>query len=161
MISRLGFYSCTLIFLFALKVQAQKNADVQTNQGPLFKKGERGPADRFTGTVWVNRLVTETDSLDCTIANVTFEPGARTNWHNHPGGQVLLISEGNGYYQEKGKPIQLIRKGDVIKCSPGVEHWHGASPESTLTHLAIATNAKKGAAVWLQKVTDEEYRVKK
>jgi quercetin dioxygenase-like cupin family protein len=87
-----------------------------------------------------------------------FEPGARNNWHTHPGGQILLITDGLGYYQEKSKPIQLLHKGDVVNILPDVEHWHGATPDSPLTHIAINTNTQKGLVVWLQRVTDEEYK---
>ena len=102
-------------------------------------------------------VVQAQDQLDCLIGVVTFEPGARTNWHSHPGGQILLVTEGKGYYQERGQPIRVIKKGDAVKCPPGIEHWHGASPDTQLAHIAIATNAEKGNAVWLQRVTEEEY----
>ncbi len=126
------------------------------NQNTLFQKGDRAPADYFTGTAWVKILANE-PVFNCQIANVDFEPGARNFWHRHPGGQILLVTEGTGYYQEKGKPIQLIRKGDVVKILPDLIHWHGASPGSTFTHIAINTNTPKGIVEWLQEVTDEEY----
>ena len=90
------------------------------------------------------------------IAVASFPPGKKLDWHYHPGGQILLITEGIGYYQEKGKPKRTVHKGEVIKCLPGVEHWHGASVETGVTYLATSP-AQKGATVWLQKVTDEEY----
>jgi len=127
------------------------------NQNTIFPKGERAPADYFTGTAWVQLLVPNDPALNCQIGNVVFEPGARNNWHTHPGGQILLVTNGIGYYQEKGKPIQLLRKGDVVNIPPDVEHWHGASPDSEFTHIAINTNTKKGIVVWLQRVTEEEY----
>ena len=102
-------------------------------------------------------LVQAEDGYDCTVGVVTFEPGARTNWHRHRGGQILLVTEGKGYYQEKGKPKRVIQKGDVVKCIAGTEHWHGASPGTKLTHVAIGPNAGKGIAEWLQRVTDNEY----
>jgi quercetin dioxygenase-like cupin family protein len=139
-----------VLCLFSLKVSAQGQPD-------LYSKGVKAPAQHFTGTVWVNMLVQGSDQLDSSIGRVTFEPGARTNWHLHPGGQALLITEGKGLYQEKGKPVKVIRKGDVIKCPPGIAHWHGASPKKKLTHIAISTNVEKGPAVWLKPVTDEEY----
>jgi quercetin dioxygenase-like cupin family protein len=103
-------------------------------------------------------MFVNSDSLfNTSIGNVTFEPKARTNWHKHPGGQILLVTEGGGYYQEKGKPALRIQKGDVVKIPPGTEHWHGASPDSGLTHIAISLNTDKGEAVWLKPVTNEEY----
>ncbi len=101
-------------------------------------------------------LVTNDSIYNTSIGNVMFEPGARTNWHKHPGGQILLVTDGEGYYQEKGKPAQLIKKGDVVRIPPDTEHWHGAAP-SSLTHIAISPKTDKGSVVWLQPVTDEEY----
>lgn len=123
----------------------------------LFARGSRAPAERFTGTVWLNMLVEATEGLGHSAGMVTFEPGARTNWHKHPGGQVLLVTTGKGYYQEKGASIKIIYKGDVVKCPPGIEHWHGASPDAEMSHVAISGNMEKGPVVWMQKVTDEEY----
>jgi quercetin dioxygenase-like cupin family protein len=128
-----------------------------SNESNIFPKGEKAPADYFTGTAWVRMLVLNDPVLNCQIGNVVFEPGARNNWHTHPGGQILLVTDGTGYYQEKGKPIQLLRKGDVVNILPDVEHWHGASHDSEFTHIAINANTQKGLVVWLQRVTDEEY----
>ena len=127
------------------------------NQNGIFPKGERASADYFVGTVWVRNLVPADDTFNTLIGNVVFEPGARNNWHTHPGGQILIAIDGIGYYQEKGKPIQLLRKGDVVRIPPGVVHWHGASRDSAFTHIAVNTNTQKGIVAWLEKVTDEEY----
>ncbi len=127
------------------------------NKNTIFLKGERAPVDYFTGTVWVKMLVPNDPDLNCQIVNVTFESGARNNWHTHPGGQILIATDGIGYYQEKGKPIQLLRKGDVVNILPDVVHWHGASTDSEFTHIAINPNTQKGIVVWLERVTDEEY----
>ena len=120
---------------------AQTSVETEENPPSIFAKGIKAPVWNFTGTVWVNMLLNPQDSFDCSLGVVMFEPGARTNWHKHPGGQVLLVTEGKGYYQERGGPIRLMQKGDVVKCLPGVEHWHGASPTSELTHIAIAPDA--------------------
>ena len=127
------------------------------NQNAIFPRGEKAPADYFTGTAWVKMLLPNNTQLNCQIGNVIFEPGARNNWHKHPGGQILIVTDGIGYYQEKGKPIQLLHKGDTVAIPPEVLHWHGASPDSEFTHIAINTNTQKGIVEWLQKVTDEEY----
>jgi 4-carboxymuconolactone decarboxylase len=124
----------------------------------IYAKGVRAPATNFTGVAWVNMLVQPQDKLDASIGVVTFEPGARTNWHKHPGGQVLVVTEGKGYYQERGQPVKVMQKGDVVKCLPNVEHWHGGSPDTKVTHVAIGPDAEKGNAVWLEKVTDQEYK---
>jgi quercetin dioxygenase-like cupin family protein len=128
----------------------------------IFPKGEKiagdGIAnDHFTGNVWLEMLVPDDSTFQCPVGNVTFEPGARNNWHRHPGGQVLLVTGGRGYYQEEGRQAQVIREGDVVMIRPDVKHWHGAAPESGLTHIAISTNAEQGDAEWLEPVTDEEY----
>ncbi|RPD47248.1 (R)-mandelonitrile lyase [Paracnuella aquatica] len=136
----------------------QPGSRVTSGNDGLFAKGVQAPANNFTGTAWVNMVVQAQDGLNCSIGTVTFEPGARTAWHRHPGGQILLVTEGVGYYQEKGQPIRIMQKGDVMKCLPGTEHWHGASPDSQVSHIAIGPNTDKGGAVWLQKVTDSEYK---
>ncbi|HKC35383.1 MAG TPA: cupin domain-containing protein [Chitinophagaceae bacterium] len=128
------------------------------DQNSIFPKGERASADYFTGTVWVKMLIPNDPNLNCQIANVVFEPGARNNWHTHPGGQILIAIDGIGYYQEKGKHIQLLHKGDVVKILPDVVHWHGASHVSEFTHIAINPNTQKGIVTWLERVTDEEYK---
>lgn len=127
------------------------------NPNAIFPKGEKAPPDYFTGNVWVKNLVPADDTFNTLVGNVIFEPGARNNWHTHPGGQVLIVTDGTGYYQEKGKPIQLLHKGDVVKILPDVTHWHGASPDSEFTHIAVNTNIQKGIVAWLDRVTDEEY----
>jgi len=127
------------------------------DQAAIFPKGDAAPADYFTGTTWVNTLVPNDITLNTVVASVRFEPCARNNWHTHPGGQILLVIDGVGYYQEKGKPIQLIRKGDVITIAPGLLHWHGASADSEMTHIAINPNTQTGMVNWLERVTDEEY----
>jgi quercetin dioxygenase-like cupin family protein len=126
-------------------------------EAPIFPKGEIATVNNHTGTVWLNELSKADDTFDFNVAVATFAPGAKLDWHVHPGGQVLLITEGAGYYQEKGKPIQIVHKGDVIKCAPGVEHWHGAAPGSTFAYIAISPT-QKGTTIWRQRVTDEEYR---
>ena len=126
-------------------------------QAAIFPKGDKAPSENFTGNVWVKSLVPNDDTYNCVVGSVTFESGARSNWHSHPAGQLLLITDGTGYYQEKGKPIQLMHKGDVFKCPPNIEHWHGASPQNMMSHISIIPNSEKGIAVWLKPVTDQEY----
>ncbi len=135
-----------------------KIAETITNsEGLVFPKGDKINNQNFTGTAWLQQLVLS-DSLNAAqVGSVTFEPGARTKWHYHPGGQILLVINGIGFYQEKGSPKKILRKGDVVKCPPNVPHWHGASPDVAFIQVAI-TNALKGTtAVWLEAVTEEEY----
>jgi 4-carboxymuconolactone decarboxylase len=121
-------------------------------------KGEKVVSSNFTGTVWLHMLVNNDTTFNINTGHVTFEPGARTNWHIHPGGQILLVTNGKGRYQEEGQPVREIQQGDVIKCDPNVKHWHGAAPDSEMSHMAIGTNQDKGAVKWLQPVTEQEYR---
>jgi quercetin dioxygenase-like cupin family protein len=123
---------------------------------PTFPKGELSTAKNHTGNIWLRELNVGDSTFDPGIAQAVYDAGAKLDWHIHPGGQVLLITEGTGYYQEKGKPIQIVHKGDVIKCPPGVEHWHGAAPNSSFAYIAV-TPTQKGKTVWLKPVTDEEY----
>jgi len=125
-------------------------------QDIIFPKGEISTADNHTGKVWLQELSIADSIFNYGIAMATFDPGAKLDWHIHPAGQILLITEGTGYYQEKGKPRQIVRKGDVIKCAPGIQHWHGASPKSSFTYIAT-TPTQKGKTIWLKRVSDEEY----
>ena len=122
----------------------------------LFPRGELSPAKNHTGNIWLSELNVGDSTFDPGIAQAVYDAGAKLDWHIHPGGQVLLITEGTGYYQEKGKPIQIVHKGDVIKCPPGVEHWHGAASNSAFAYIAV-TPTQKGKTIWLRPVSDEEY----
>jgi len=125
----------------------------------IFPQGEPVPSDWFTGNAFLKPLIARDKNNEFSAGSVTFEPGARTNWHTHPKGQVLLVIEGQGLYQEKGKPAQIIQKGDVVNIPEDVEHWHGANAETKMVHVAI-TNFKEDTQVtWLNPVTDEEYKV--
>lgn len=132
----------------------------QAPAGPLsgpFPKGERAPVANFTGVVYVATLVKNDATFNCASSNVTFTPGARSHWHTHAAGQILLVTEGVGYYQEKGQPIRRLRKGEVVQAPPGVEHWHGASPQQGMTHISLNVNTEKGIVDWGRAVTDQEY----
>src|SRR5438034_11309792 len=133
------------------------NTNENHNTTSIFPKGDKASPEYFTGAAWVKTLVANDDTLTTIISNVVFEPGARNNWHTHPAGQILIVTDGTGYYQEKGKPVQLLRKGDVVTILPGVVHWHGASPDSEFTHIAVNANTQHGIVDWLERVTDEEY----
>lgn len=126
-----------------------------------FPKGSRITTDKFTGEAWLHMLVPKDSVFNTSIGNVSFGAGARTAWHYHPGGQLLLITSGRGRYGEKGKPVREFRKGDVITCQPNIPHWHGAAPDSEMSHLAIGTNANSSPVVWLQPVSEEEYNGKR
>jgi 4-carboxymuconolactone decarboxylase len=131
--------------------------NIPENSNAIFPKGEKASADYFAGTAWVKILVPQDETGSYAIGNVVFEPGCRNNWHKHPAGQILLTTNGKGYYQERGKPARLLTKGDVVIIPSHVEHWHGAAHDSSLTHIVVTNNSKKGAVEWLSPVTDEEY----
>jgi quercetin dioxygenase-like cupin family protein len=113
---------------------------------PAFPKGELPTAKNHTGNIWLSELNVGDSTFDPSIAQAVYDAGAKLDWHIHPGGQVLLVTEGIGYYQERGKPIHVVHKGDVIKCAPGVEHWHGAAPGSSFAYIAV-TPTQKGKTI--------------
>ena len=127
------------------------------SESVIFPKGQKITNNYFIGATWLETLVPNDSIFNCPTYNVTFEPGARNNWHKHPGGQILLVTGGKGYYQEEGKPVQVIKVGDVVKIQPDVKHWHGAAPDSWFAHIAISTNVQKGDVQWLEPVTDQQY----
>jgi quercetin dioxygenase-like cupin family protein len=129
------------------------NPEIQT----IFPKGELGASEYFTGKAWHIGLVANDTIYNTVVGNVYFEPGARSNWHMDPAGDILIITDGIGYHQIKDQPRQTIKKGDVIECPSNVMHWHGASPETGLQQLYIIPNTEKGIVEWLLPVTDEEY----
>lgn len=149
-----------LLFALTSSAFAQKPTASAENAGLIFLKGKPAPRENFTVTVYVQTLVPDDKTFRCTVSNVTFEPTARTNWHSHQAGQLLLVTDGTGYTQERGGPIQVLHKGDVIQCKPSVEHWHGASPNRSMTHVAINPNTENGVVIWKKPVTDAEYRQK-
>jgi len=126
-------------------------------ESKIFPKGEKASHDNFIGTAWAAVLVADDSTFHCPVYNVTFEPGARNNWHKHPGGQLLLVTGGKGYYQEEGRKARVLHEGDVVKIHPYTKHWHGAAADSWLTHIAITPNISKGAVEWLEPVSDGEY----
>ena len=144
------------VFLLALALSLPAAAQ----QAAIFPKGEIATVDNHTGTVWLNELSAADSVFTYSTALATFAPGAKLDWHIHPAGQILLITAGTGYYQERGKPRQTVQKGQVLKCQPGVEHWHGATPQSSFAYLAT-TPTKKGKTIWLKRVTEAEYHASK
>jgi quercetin dioxygenase-like cupin family protein len=118
----------------------------------------KGPADYFTGVVRIDPLFNAPTPARVVGASVTFEPGARTAWHTHPFGQNLIVIAGCGRAQRWGGPIEEIRPGDVIWFSPGEKHWHGATPTTAVTHIAIQEQLDGKTADWLEKVSDEQYQ---
>ncbi|RYF82459.1 MAG: cupin domain-containing protein [Comamonadaceae bacterium] len=119
-----------------------------------------GPHEFFTGRVRVDPVWAADAKLPTAGHWVTFEPGARSAWHTHPAGQRLVVVSGVGLTQEWGKPVQVIRPGDVVACPPGVKHWHGAGQTTAMTHLAVTGYAGSSNVNWMEKVSDEQYNAR-
>jgi len=117
-----------------------------------------GPEDYFTGQVRIDAPFAGTEPARVGGATVTFEPGARTAWHTHPLGQTLIVTQGRGWIQVWGDPIQEMNQGDIVWIPEGVKHWHGATPETAMTHIAIAESLNGSPVDWMEKVSDEQYR---
>lgn len=117
----------------------------------------KGPAEYFTGNVRIDPLFEAPDPARARGASVTFEPGARSAWHTHPLGQTLIVTSGFGWVQSEGGPKQEIRRGDVAWCPPNEKHWHGATPTTAMTHIAIQEPLDGKVVHWMEKVSDEQY----
>ena len=157
----------------ALSAANQTGAASETATPPVASSGDsqtisitrrdsqpssKGLAEYFTGTVHIDRLFTANDPSRTSGAYVTFEPGARTAWHAHPLGQILIVTAGSGWVQQWGGPIEEIRQGDVVRIPPGRKHWHGATATAGMTHIAIVEHLEGKTADWMEKVSDEQYR---
>ena len=119
--------------------------------------GQEGPAEWFTGKVWIEPLFEAPDPARIRCASVTFEPCARTAWHTHPLGQTLIVTSGLGWAQSEGGPIEEIRPGDVVWFQPNEKHWHGAMPTSAMTHIAIQEALDGKVVDWMEQVSEAEY----
>jgi quercetin dioxygenase-like cupin family protein len=151
------FIACITLLTAACKNDKGQFETREQNNSLLFPKGEKLSNEYFTGNAFLKPLVAKDTNNEFALGCVTFEPGARTIWHTHPKGQVLIVIEGTGYNQEKGKPARVLKKGDVVNIPANVEHWHGASATSTLVHIAITNYKGDQNVVWLKPVTDQEY----
>jgi len=151
-------YSLLILMILITGCHMEKKTEVPIPQSEaVFSLGELTSSDNFTGKVWVNIMGASDSTLHARFGNVSFEPRARTNWHSHPGGQILLITEGRGYYQALGQPARLLKQGDVVEIPRNVMHWHGAAPDSEFAHIAISLNTDDRGAAWSGPVKDEEY----
>ncbi|HEX6094416.1 MAG TPA: cupin domain-containing protein [Dongiaceae bacterium] len=143
--------------------QSQAGAPAAPTQ-QITRAGEQnstfGPAESFTGRARVDPLFPVNENINASGAYVTFDPGARSAWHTHPAGQRLVVTSGVGLTQEWGKPVQVIRPGDVVWCPPGVKHWHGAAPNTAMTHLAVTGTVDGKSVSWMEKVADEQYNAR-
>ena len=143
-----------LRLLVILLCTCAPSAHLLTAQDTLFPLGEKAENVHHKGDVWLSHPGETDEAFDYGLAVATFAPDARLDWHSHPAGQQLIITDGTGYYQERGKELMTVRKGEVVNCLPGVEHWHAATPDSGVTYLAITGNEP---TQWLEPVADEVY----
>lgn len=127
---------------------------VSAQQASIFPKGAKAPNVHHTGDVWLNHLSEADSTFDFNVVVATFAAGAKLDWHMHPAGQHLLITQGTGYYQERGQEVQIVQTGDVITCPPGVVHWHAATPEQGVTYLAITGDEP---TQWLERVSEKTF----
>ncbi|MEX2594674.1 MAG: cupin domain-containing protein [Anditalea sp.] len=151
-ISQITLAALSMVMLFVSCKQQGDTLNSNEETQSIFPKGVLGPAENFTGKAWNTGLVENDTMYNTVVGNVYFEPGARSNWHTHPAGQILLITDGVGYHQIEGQPIGIMKKGDVVKCPPNVRHWHGASPDTGLQQLYT----EKGIVEWMEPVTDAQ-----
>jgi quercetin dioxygenase-like cupin family protein len=138
---------------------AQTNAPHITITPTSAQKVITGTPDRFIGSVRVQLLFDPAEPSRTSGGSVTFQPGARSAWHTHPLGQILIVTDGVGWIQEWGGPVQVIRKGDVVWTPAGVKHWHGATPTTAMTHIAVQESLNGVAVNWLEQVTNEQYQL--
>lgn len=150
-------YLCAVICaLMTAGCDSKLDEKMENDNKPLLGLGDP-VTENFTGQAWLNILSTYPDVYDCTIYNVTFAPTTRNYWHTHSQGQILICTEGTGYYQEKDKSAQRLESGVVVHIPPGVAHWHGAAPNSRFTHVGITPKASQNRVEWLGEVTNNEY----
>lgn len=124
----------------------------------VFAQGPANPYGKFfTGQSYLTMLSENDKTFNAPIGNVTFEPKARTFWHKHSGGQILLVISGEGRYQERGQSVRIIKKGDVVRIAPNVEHWHGGGIDTWMTHISVETNVPNNQSTWLEPVTDKDF----
>lgn len=163
---RLALCATAMQATAALAAEPQGNASSAAQQGEqqIARAGEQasvaGPAQYFTGSVRVDPVWPADQHINASGSLVTFEPGARSAWHTHPAGQRLVVTAGVGLTQQWGKSVQVIRPGDTVWCPPGVKHWHGAAPNTAMTHLAVTGTVDGKNVNWMEKVTDAQYNAR-
>ena len=147
-----------VILLLVTACNNQIKRDMKEKTEPVLGLGELVTENYdFTGQAWLRMLSTQIETYDCMVYNVTFAPAARNFWHKHSEGQILICTEGVGYYQEKDKPAERLESGTIVHIPAGAIHWHGAAPDSRFTHIGITPKASINNVEWITEVTDQEY----
>lgn len=151
-----------LAFLLTANAQATRPGGKKVQNITIARSGSQkssqGQAEYFTGSVRVDPLLAVQEPSRMAGARVTFEPGARTAWHTHPLGQTLIVTAGTGWVQQQGGPVEEFREGDVVRIPPDVKHWHGATPTTRMTHIALQEQLDGKVVDWMEHVSDEQYR---
>lgn len=155
--------SISVLLLLATLIGCNHKGESQPSESnpsdkAIFPKGELGPATNFTGNAYNFGLVANDSTYNTLVGNVYFEKSARSNWHLHPSGQILIVLDGEGYHQLEGQSRQTMKKGDVIKVPANTRHWHGATETNSLTQLYILPKTENGFVTWLEPVTDNQYK---
>lgn len=149
-------YIWVVMLLLTTACNNQTDRNMKKKTEPVLGLGEV-VTENFTGEAWLHMLSAQPETYDCTIYNVTFAPSTRNYWHAHSEGQILICTEGTGYYQEKEKSAQRLEPGMVVHIPAGVVHWHGAAPDSYFTHIGMTPKANQNKVEWIAEVTNEEY----
>jgi quercetin dioxygenase-like cupin family protein len=163
MMKRKMLHSISVLLCLVTLISCHPDKEGQqsdSSKEAIFPKGQPGAATNFTGNAYNFGLVANDSTYNTLVGNVYFEKRARSNWHVHPSGQILIVLDGEGYHQLEGQPRQTMKKGDVIKCPPNVKHWHGATEHNSLTQMYILPKTENGIVTWLEPVTDEQYQAK-
>lgn len=155
----LGIIVSSLILSCNQNLETKPIVEDKLSRELIFEKGIEIKNTNFNGNAWLKMLIAEDSINRNSVGIVTFEPSSRTNWHYHPNGQIIISIGGEGYYQEKGGPKNILKMGDVVKCPPNLPHWHGASESQEFIQIAI-TSRIDGPTVWLDPVLEEEYHAK-
>ncbi len=154
--------SIAALLMLATLISCDKGQNSQSGSGSsneaIFPKGELGPGTNFTGNAYNFGLVSNDSTYNTLVGNVYFEKSARSNWHVHPSGQILIVLDGEGYHQLEGQSRQTMKKGDVIKVPANTRHWHGATENNSLTQMYILPKTQNGIVTWLEPVTDDQYK---
>lgn len=142
------------VLMAAGSAAAEQKAPIDT----IFAQGAINPYGKFfTGQSYLTMLSENDKTFNAPIGNVTFEPKTRTFWHKHSGGQILLVTSGEGRFQVRGEKVRIIKKGDVVRIPPNVEHWHGAGINTWMTHISVETNVPNNKSEWLEPVSDKDF----
>ena len=154
----LRIIASSVVVFTSCNLSNDQNNTIKNIEGKnlIFPKGSKIESEHFHGTAWLHWLVRSDSINHIGSGTVTFEPGARTNWHLHPDGQIIIVIGGVGYYQEEGSDKMILKKGDVVTCPPDTPHWHGASKDQQFIQIAV-TSRLNGPTKWLNPVSEAEY----